>query len=182
MQAIHEENYRGYDIEIHYDQYSESPREWDNLGTMICFHRRYNLGDKHNLTIDAAKELIEKNNVISLPLYLYDHSGITMNTTGFSCPWDSGQVGFIYVTKEQIKQEYNAKRISKKLEKKVLDVLRCEVDTYDKYLRGEVFGFNVEKDGEFFDSCWGFFDFDYCLEEAKSSVNYATKEQEGLIF
>ena len=26
------------------------------------------------------------------PLYLYDHGGITMNTTGFSCSWDSGQV------------------------------------------------------------------------------------------
>ena len=24
----------------------ESPREWDNLGTMVCWHRRYNLGDE----------------------------------------------------------------------------------------------------------------------------------------
>ena len=30
---------------------------------------------------------------VFLPLYLFDHSGITMNTSGFSCPWDSGQVG-----------------------------------------------------------------------------------------
>ena len=37
---------------------------------------------------------------LMLPLYLYDHSGITMNTTGFSCPWDSGQVGWIYAFKE----------------------------------------------------------------------------------
>ena len=24
----------------------ESPRGWDNLTTMLCFHNRYNLGDK----------------------------------------------------------------------------------------------------------------------------------------
>ena len=24
------------------------PREWDNIGTMICFHRNYTTGDKHN--------------------------------------------------------------------------------------------------------------------------------------
>ena len=35
---------------------------------------------------------------VFLPLYLFDHSGITMNTSGFSCPWDSGQVGWIFCT------------------------------------------------------------------------------------
>ena len=43
---------------------------------------------------------------VILPLYLYDHSGITMNTTGFSCPWDSGQVGWIYADADCIKKEY----------------------------------------------------------------------------
>lgn len=36
--------------------------------------------------------------VVMLPLYLYDHGGITINTTGFHCPWDSGQVGWIHTT------------------------------------------------------------------------------------
>ena len=26
---------------------SDDPRSWDNIGTMVCFHSRYNLGDKH---------------------------------------------------------------------------------------------------------------------------------------
>lgn len=46
---------------------------------------------------------------IVLPLYLYDHSGITMNTTGFSCPWDSGQVGWIYASKEDALKEFGGK-------------------------------------------------------------------------
>ena len=37
-----------YLIEVHQDESPESPRSWDNLGTMICFHRRYDLGDKHD--------------------------------------------------------------------------------------------------------------------------------------
>ena len=28
-----------------------------------------------------------------------------MNTTGFSCPWDSGQVGWIYATKQKFRDE-----------------------------------------------------------------------------
>lgn len=35
-------------LRIVQDVDTESPREWDNLGTMICWHSRYNLGDDHN--------------------------------------------------------------------------------------------------------------------------------------
>ena len=37
--------YRGIDIEIHQEEYPESPRQWDNLGVMTCFHKNYELGD-----------------------------------------------------------------------------------------------------------------------------------------
>ena len=90
MDAIHTESYNGMTIKIYADELAESPREWDNLGKMCCFHKRYNLGDKHTMTVDEVQELVQREDVIALPLYLYDHSGITMNTTGFSCPWDSG--------------------------------------------------------------------------------------------
>src|SRR5690625_3920396 len=88
--------------------------DYDNLGHIICWHSRYNLGDKHNyynprefleellLGFEDDKRLDkidEKDNetlieelqkhVVMLPLYLYDHSGITINTTGFTCKWDS---------------------------------------------------------------------------------------------
>ena len=42
----------------------------------------------------------------SLPLYLYDHGGITMSTNPFSCPWDDGgQVGWIYASKQKFIDE-----------------------------------------------------------------------------
>jgi hypothetical protein len=140
----------------------ESPREWCNLGNMICFHNRYNLGDKHNLSIDELHDILENEDVIYLPLYLYDHSGITMSTSRaypFNCSWDSGQVGYIYVTKDQIRKEYGYKYITKKRERFIVDILRGEVKIYDQYLTGDVYGFNVEceKCGEILDSCWGFY-------------------------
>ena len=37
----------GYQLEIILDDSPESPRTWDNIGRMICFHKRENLGDDH---------------------------------------------------------------------------------------------------------------------------------------
>ena len=113
-----------------------NPREDDNLGTMICFHNRYSLGDKHEMKIEDAIKLERSDDVVSLELYLYDHSGITIATTSFSCPWDSGKVGFIYVTKERIRQEYGGKRVGKGTVKLVREVLEAEVREYDKYITG----------------------------------------------
>lgn len=48
-------------------------------------------------------KLLEKHaQIIFMPLFLYDHSGITMNTCGYSCRWDSGQVGYIYTDRKTI--------------------------------------------------------------------------------
>ena len=33
-------------LRIERDEYPESPRDLDNAGTMVCWHRRYNLGDE----------------------------------------------------------------------------------------------------------------------------------------
>jgi len=55
-----------------------------------------------------VKEYIHKKaheNAVILPVYMYDHSGITINTDGFSCPWDSGQVGVIFCTRERFLKE-----------------------------------------------------------------------------
>jgi hypothetical protein len=106
---------------------------------------------------------------VILPIYMYDHSGITINTTGFSCPWDSGQVGFIYVTKQEVRDNYKVKRITNKLRDRVEKVLQDEVKTMDYYVTGEVYGYQVIKRSleegqvreEILDSCSGFYGDDF---------------------
>lgn len=175
MDAIEKYDVEGLTVKIYSDDDRESPREWDNAGTMVCFHRRYTLGDKHSFADpDAFMEWWKENGKggVILPLYLYDHSGLSMSTGAFSCPWDSGQVGYIYATRETIVKEWGARRRRKKVE----DYLRGEVETYDQYLTGDVYGYAVESpDGDTLDSCWGFYGMEHVKEEAESMAKYHAK-------
>ena len=93
-------------VKIFVDEDPTNPRtEWDNLGKMVCFHKRYNLSDepreydqKNYGNWDELEQAIIKDHgpCVVLPVYMLNHSGITISTNPFSCPWDSGQVGFIY--------------------------------------------------------------------------------------
>ena len=166
--------YKGYTLEISQDIYSESPRdEVDNLATMAYFKgSRTSIGDVE-WNIEDMRETLTSDKFISLPVYLYNHSGLAINTTGFSCPWDSGQCGIIFVSKEDVRKEWSKQRISKKLYNHILNCLRGEVETYNMYLQGDVWMYNIEdKDGNTKDSCIGFYGMDYCLEAAKESADY----------
>jgi len=164
-------------VTIKHDQDPESPREWDNIGRMVCWHRRYNLGDLQpkERPPEWRKENVPEGSV-ELPLFLFDHSGITMRTNKAafqaqdSQGWDWGQVGFIFCPPEKIKSEYSVTEVTPEIKKKVLEVLECEVKTYDQFLRGEVWGYifkkvkpackecgHTECDEDNVDSCWGFF-------------------------
>jgi len=163
---------------VEQDNDPENPREWDNLGTMACFHSRYRLGDKHDLSVVEAQDMAESDNYISLPLYLYDHSALTMNVTGFSCPWDSGQVGLIFVSKARIREEYGWVRLTKERVQQIKSCLRSEVETFDRYLRGDVYGFTVyDDDGNHVDSCWGFYGYDEVEGAAKESLRFYDRQE-----
>jgi hypothetical protein len=195
MHDVHTEVYKDHTIHIQPDEVNESPRtDYDNLGTMVCFHKRYNLGDTgHGFRFEdynSWEELetaIRKQEDIAaiLPIYIYDHSGLTINTTGFSCPWDSGQIGFVFISKKKIREEYSVKRISPRILKQAINVMQGEVKTYDQYLQGNIYGYIIDgPDGEEnIDSCWGFYgeengSYDYCLEEAKGVIDYMIKKAE----
>ena len=153
---------------IKQDDCPSNPREEDDqLGKMICFHGRYTLGDKHKYYSDEyngwseLKQAIAKNEKASaiLPLYLLDHSGITMNTTGFSCPWDSGQVGWIYMTRKLAIENWGTKNYTKKVHEKAIACLKAEVKEYDQYIRGDVYEYKVKTldTKKEIDSCSGFY-------------------------
>lgn len=174
--------YNGYTIHIKRDiNDGDGPRDWDNMGTMICFHRRYELGDKHVFTQEGFDGWLatNKDDIIVLPLYLYDHSGITISTVPFNDHWDSGKIGYIYMTKAKAREEFGWKVVTKRRRDKILDCLRGEVETYDQYLRGEVYGYVIEgKEGKDVDSCWGYYGKDCVIQDAKSVVDNLLKKVE----
>jgi hypothetical protein len=172
--------YKELTIEIEQDTDAESPREWDNVGTMVCFHRDYTLGDKHSYS--SGDELIEfletEKPPVVLPLFLLDHSGLAMRTGRFaedSAGWDTSNVGVIYVTNEKIKKEFG--KVTKETIETARRCLEGEVKTYSQYLEGDVYGYTInDQNGEHLDSCWGFFGFDDCKQEALSQAEYYYKE------
>lgn len=135
-------------------------RDQDRIGKMICFHKRYNLGDKHDLKSSSFQNWDEVEEYIKthfqaeviLPIYMIDHSGLSVSTEKFSCPWDSGQIGFIYISKDDFLENFENKLDLAK------DCLNSEIQEYDSYLRGDIYFYKI-KDSEtmeIIDSCYGF--------------------------
>lgn len=201
-------------LTIYHTDCCENPREFAE-SRLICWHRRYDLGNRHNydnpaeLFLELAKEYggdafadyvehqeetvwndlyengccgeeasrivdnaimcradaIVKTNCVILPVYMYEHSGVALNTGGYHCPWDSGQVGYIYYTKEQVQSLFNG---SKEL---ALQSLEMEVAIYGEYVNGDTYGYVVEDDdGETIDSCSGFIGVDHDTSGLREAV------------
>jgi hypothetical protein len=160
----------GYTVKVVQDTDPTSPREWDNAGTVALVERsRYAFGDER-LSHDEMEAIANDPSVIALPIYMYDHSGITINTTGFSCPWDSGQVGIIYISRKDAIKEWGNKICTKTVAQRAREYLKGEIETLDQYITGSVYGYIVEDpEGEETDSCWGFYgEPSECLAEGVS--------------
>ena len=157
------------------------PREWDNFGTMVCFHNKYKLGDSTDFKKDdydswsEVRDAIEANGgVLILPLGLYDHSGISMYVGDSHDRWDGGQVGFIYCSMKDIQREGFTLESAERL-------LRQEVEYYNQYLLGSVYKYVVEEKiakcscGEceewlVIDSCGGYFNYKEAIASARAMV------------
>ena len=176
-----------FTYEISNEEYPSNPRtEWDNVTTMVCFHKRYDLGDKHNYNSrdfdgwDEMKQQIEEDYKVLMikPLYLYDHSGITISTSPFGCQWDSGRVGWVFIEEKQwIKMMgEDMDRSEERLER----IIDGDVETYDKYLTGEVYQYKIyevetcDKGHEhksLVECCGGYFGEEECRSEGQSVLD-----------
>ena len=175
-------------LEIYQEENPESPREWDNTTVMLGWHREYKIGDENPYkTPDAflSDKRLQRRIAIIKPLYLYDHSMQSISTRSFvgraqHAEWDSGQVGFIYILKTTVRKEWKGDL------KKAEEVLEGEVEDYDRYMKGDIYGFRLyekcDKCGQHTpdpkDSVWGFFGTDWDNNGLKESL---PAEAQGLI-
>ncbi len=183
MEPYKTEEYKGYTINIYTDEPHENPlEEWDFMATMSCQHRNYSLSTKDNklTTADEIKAWVAQKDVISLPIYMYEHGGITISTTPYSCCFDSGQLGYIHVTRAKAREFLKKKKLMAKDVEEVYDRMRRQIKLIDNYITGDVFRFEIlNNEGNEIDSCGGYYGTDFekqLLPEVRKTIdNYIKK-------
>lgn len=171
--VIDERTHRGLTISLYHDEDCSSPRENNNLGTIIAWHRRYSLSDDDAPKHLEPEDFDPKAYAVCLPVFMYEHSGVALSTGDFGDKWDSGQVGWIYVTRDKMLREMQANYATKQVIAKTINILKCEIDEYGKYVNGECYGYGItDDDGEQLDSCGGFMGSEFCWEEATRAADY----------
>ena len=135
-------------FKLFYDEYSESPRLYDNVATILTWERNYNSPDENNDTfeefaekhgVDVSKkcglnsvmEAMREEGYYVAPVYALHHGVSHYSTRDFRDPWDSGAVGIAFCKKQKGLPDNN-------------DYLRSiideEIKVYDAWVNGEVYG------------------------------------------
>lgn len=189
--TVHTEQYEGMTIKIVIDQDAANPfKEWDGEPDIIGWHRRYDFNtrkDDGNKSLETFQEEAKANGYVIMPLFMYDHGNLAFSTTQYGCKWDSGQLGYVFYTKEKRQQagltdEYITSILheGETIESWLQTQLNNSVELLTDYANGNVYGFEIEdSEGETVESCYGFYG-DYekeggCLEEARSIAKHAAK-------
>jgi len=159
-------------LEISNDEFTNSPREWSNLGYFITVDRNYYSPDRNETLerivketgqeagsqeehMEMIKSAIEEDTdekVLAIyPVVKYEHSGVSYSL-GTVHNFDYSNNGFYIITEESQKELGTDKKDFEK-------VIKQELEVYNKYVNGEVYEFCLYDDnGEVADSCGGFYD------------------------
>ena len=170
-------NIKGFDVHILISHDAENPLDCGSA-TLVTAHRRYTFGgDRLPFDANSIEEAFDwhldskgltRRDVIWLPVYLYDHSGLALSDTPFGDRWDSGQLGYIYETRSNIRAEYRVQRISPKREQAIIERLRHTLQLLEYWVNGDVYAWEIPALDEY---GGGFYGWDH---DTSGLLEYAT--------
>lgn len=169
-------------VHVYHDECAESPREWDNLWQFVSNRRSDSMNETNFPDLDYIMEnhkAIERDYII-VPVYMYNHGGVALSLESFigrapHAEWDSGVGYFALVSKARLHEEYRSKIVTASVRERAMSCLKGEVETFGKWLNGDVYGFIIEDEyGNQGDSCWGYYD----IEDIKAEYPEYEKELE----
>lgn len=181
---------------VRQDDMCESPREHNNVSVMWFFHNRHTqLGDEKDVKAEdfdgweAMMEhlKVEEGALHVTPVFMYEHSGRSLSLGSFADLWDSGQLGFMWTTKEKLAETLGEDATEEDIRKAFV----CELEEYNQWIEGNCWWFRTVKPPKGFvgespgmridydeweevDSCGGFIGYD---DKKSGLLEYAFGEE-----
>ena len=137
----------------------DSPRDWEPITRLCLFHGRYSFPNELDAEPqEPTKDELTEWEVIGIwPVFAYEHGAITIRIGSggnpFTCPWDSGQLGFVAITKPDWEKHFSDEPYT---EERGQEIAEAEVKEYDAHINGLYARVWIEKDGEMLDGQSGF--------------------------
>lgn len=162
-------NHRGHTVRVVVDPDPISPRDY---GGMWWFVLRYSRncerveGPVALVQGESIEELTKRiqrevGRAMVVPIRCYEHSGVAFSMCTeypFNDPWDSYWAGVAYVTYAELREEYKRTRVTKTTRELAIKILSAELEAYNDYVEGRVYGYIVDSPAEEdVASCWGFY-------------------------
>lgn len=180
--------YNGYNINIYYDEDTESPSEWGDEGLFLianhrdfyvkppkCPRRNSSMNDDRPFFESAISDYQDTHHIFGLEAYI--HSGISLSISyEGDFPdrrWDVSQLGLVFASKEDWPEKDKAK-----------EVVEGYIETWNDYLGGSVYYYKIENSEEEEEDdlgCGGWYGYNFeksgLLGEAKAEIDWLIEQR-----
>lgn len=165
-------DYKGYKIDVSYDESPMRPDEWSSNVILVFNHRDFWIQhpDFEADAIFEAGEEVKGYHVFRC--YAYIHSGVMLsvgpNSKWPDQRWDVSFKGFWLVERQ--------KGAWRRSQARKLAEAFCE--EWNTYLSGEIYRFTIQdREGEFIDSCGGYYSMNDLVADAKDVIDLNIKTE-----
>lgn len=175
-------------VEIRYDEHASSPREMDPLGTIIGWRRAdLKLGERQiDLDSTTPQQVVDKlkrdGARLILPVHYTSHGPHCQLHLGDKLDDDTlaHSSGIVYVTDEELRSAFLARRITAHVLRKARRLLNAEINEYSHWLNGSVYGYVIrDADKSSLASDFGYYGIEDCESEANPVAEDCARQQQA---
>lgn len=171
MQPIESIVHKNVVVTIEYDYDCECPLSY--AGDDIIFatwERNSKFATRKYRPFDEpsqAQDWAAANGYEILPLYKYEHGCVLYSCGALSCPWDSGQVGWILFRPSSFGENPKAS-------------IELWLEMFSNWCNGACYCYSIQsaEDGYDIDSCSGFIGYDSVKEAYTEALEWAVKREQ----